>query len=48
MPRCVRAGINPAPTQQVAHRFVGAGFTPARKGGGYLEIAQIRQAQKEC
>ena len=28
----VRAGINPAPTQQVNQRLVEAGFTPARIG----------------
>jgi hypothetical protein len=41
MVRSVRAGINPAPTQQVKETLVGAGFTPARIGCLYLEIAQI-------
>ncbi len=41
MPRCVRAGINPAPTQQVNQRLVGAGFMPARAVGKHLVIAQI-------
>jgi hypothetical protein len=36
------AGINPAPTQQVKQRLVGADFTPARTGCGQLEIAQIK------
>ena len=35
-------GINPAPTQQIKQRLVGAGFTPARSGCKVLEIARIR------
>ena len=39
--RSVRAGMNPAPTQQVNEPLVGAGFTPARRGYQNLEIAQV-------
>jgi hypothetical protein len=38
----LRAGMNPAPTEQVAEPLVGAGFMPARIDFHNLRIVQIR------